>query len=317
MAGGGHRLRTARARGLRPGRAGAEPVAPRRLFPPRPRPDPQPATPEGAQGGPGASGRDPPAPPPPDRPGTGRRSHRGRDDGQRRHRLRSGRRRGRGMVGAGPRRLPGPHPDAAPQRADRHGPRRAPLLGRIVEHGKNYLVPRDDGRILIGASEEDRGYDTTARRPRSSASSSTRRSRSARRWPGPGSSGPGPDSVPAASTRGPTSAGCPGGTTSSSPPGTSAPGSSSPRRRPRSSPTCCSVEHRGSTWHRSRRIDAPIPRTTPPSAHDVVGTTRTLPAASSPSAIARSPIRSVIAPASARFSATSPRAPRSRPDSVR
>lgn len=39
-------------------------------------------------------------------------------------------------------------------RGDRH------LLGRIVEHGKNYLVPRDDGRILIGASEEDVGFDT-------------------------------------------------------------------------------------------------------------------------------------------------------------
>jgi glycine oxidase len=35
-----------------------------------------------------------------------------------------------------------------------------PRLGRIIEHGKNYLVPRDDGRILIGASEEDRGFDT-------------------------------------------------------------------------------------------------------------------------------------------------------------
>ena len=38
-------------------------------------------------------------------------------------------------------------------RADR------PLLGRIIEHGKNYLVPRDDGRILVGASEESRGFD--------------------------------------------------------------------------------------------------------------------------------------------------------------
>lgn len=35
-----------------------------------------------------------------------------------------------------------------------------PLLRRIVEHGKNYLVPRDDGRILVGASEEDVGFDT-------------------------------------------------------------------------------------------------------------------------------------------------------------
>ena len=34
-----------------------------------------------------------------------------------------------------------------------------PLLGRIVEHGKNYLVPRDDGRILVGATEEDAGFD--------------------------------------------------------------------------------------------------------------------------------------------------------------
>jgi glycine oxidase len=34
------------------------------------------------------------------------------------------------------------------------------LLRRIVEHGKNYLVPRDDGRILIGATEESAGFDT-------------------------------------------------------------------------------------------------------------------------------------------------------------
>jgi glycine oxidase len=37
-----------------------------------------------------------------------------------------------------------------------------PLLRRIVEHGKNYLVPRDDGRVLVGASEEDVGFDTRA-----------------------------------------------------------------------------------------------------------------------------------------------------------
>lgn len=35
-----------------------------------------------------------------------------------------------------------------------------PILRRIVEHGRNYLVPRDDGRILIGATEEDVGFDT-------------------------------------------------------------------------------------------------------------------------------------------------------------
>lgn len=37
-----------------------------------------------------------------------------------------------------------------------------PLLRRIVEHGKKYLVPRDDGRILVGATEEDAGFDTRA-----------------------------------------------------------------------------------------------------------------------------------------------------------
>lgn len=35
-----------------------------------------------------------------------------------------------------------------------------PLLRRIVEHGKNYLVPREDGRILVGATEENAGFDT-------------------------------------------------------------------------------------------------------------------------------------------------------------
>ncbi len=34
-----------------------------------------------------------------------------------------------------------------------------PLLRRVVEHGKIYLVPREDGRILIGATEEDAGFD--------------------------------------------------------------------------------------------------------------------------------------------------------------
>jgi glycine oxidase len=34
------------------------------------------------------------------------------------------------------------------------------LLRRIVEHGRNYLVPRDDGRVLVGATEEHVGFDT-------------------------------------------------------------------------------------------------------------------------------------------------------------
>ena len=35
-----------------------------------------------------------------------------------------------------------------------------PLIGRIVENGKNYLVPRDDGRVLVGATEENAGFDS-------------------------------------------------------------------------------------------------------------------------------------------------------------
>ena len=39
-----------------------------------------------------------------------------------------------------------------------------PLIRRIIEHGRMYLVPRDDHRILIGATEEAAGFDdrTTA-----------------------------------------------------------------------------------------------------------------------------------------------------------
>jgi glycine oxidase len=35
-----------------------------------------------------------------------------------------------------------------------------PILRRIIELGKNYIVPRDDGRTLIGATEEETGFDT-------------------------------------------------------------------------------------------------------------------------------------------------------------
>jgi glycine oxidase len=35
-----------------------------------------------------------------------------------------------------------------------------PLVRRIIEHGKNYLVPRDDGRVLVGATEENVGFDS-------------------------------------------------------------------------------------------------------------------------------------------------------------
>jgi glycine oxidase len=39
-----------------------------------------------------------------------------------------------------------------------------PLFRRVLMHGKRYLVPRPDGRVLVGATEEDAGFDkrTTA-----------------------------------------------------------------------------------------------------------------------------------------------------------
>jgi glycine oxidase len=39
-----------------------------------------------------------------------------------------------------------------------------PLLRRILLEGKRYLVPRPDGRVLVGSTEEDAGFDkrTTA-----------------------------------------------------------------------------------------------------------------------------------------------------------
>jgi glycine oxidase len=38
-----------------------------------------------------------------------------------------------------------------------HPPR--PLLRHIVNSGSRYLVPREDGRILAGSTEEDVGFD--------------------------------------------------------------------------------------------------------------------------------------------------------------
>jgi glycine oxidase len=36
-----------------------------------------------------------------------------------------------------------------------------PVLNRIVLVGKRYIVPRDDGRVLVGSTEEDAGFDAT------------------------------------------------------------------------------------------------------------------------------------------------------------
>ena len=33
-----------------------------------------------------------------------------------------------------------------------------PLMRRVVNVGKRYLVPRDDGRVLVGSTEEDVGF---------------------------------------------------------------------------------------------------------------------------------------------------------------
>src|SRR5690606_38020854 len=35
----------------------------------------------------------------------------------------------------------------------------APAFSRIINEGKRYLVPRPDGRVLIGSTEEDAGFD--------------------------------------------------------------------------------------------------------------------------------------------------------------
>jgi glycine oxidase len=39
-----------------------------------------------------------------------------------------------------------------------------PIVSRIINEGSRYLVPRDDGRLLVGSTEEDAGFDksTTA-----------------------------------------------------------------------------------------------------------------------------------------------------------
>jgi glycine oxidase len=38
----------------------------------------------------------------------------------------------------------------------------APLLRRVVMDGKRYLVPRPDGRVLVGSTEEEAGFDKRA-----------------------------------------------------------------------------------------------------------------------------------------------------------
>jgi glycine oxidase len=42
-----------------------------------------------------------------------------------------------------------------------HDPAGAGLLTRVVRMGASYIVPRGDGRYVIGATSEERGFDTT------------------------------------------------------------------------------------------------------------------------------------------------------------
>jgi glycine oxidase len=41
------------------------------------------------------------------------------------------------------------------------GPASEPVCERIVASERVYLVPREDGRLLVGATVEERGFDTT------------------------------------------------------------------------------------------------------------------------------------------------------------
>jgi glycine oxidase len=43
---------------------------------------------------------------------------------------------------------------------DRAHDARAPLLERVVRHGRGYIVPRGDGRYVVGGTVEERGFDT-------------------------------------------------------------------------------------------------------------------------------------------------------------
>ena len=190
VAGRGDRLRAARPRRLRPGRAGAEPGAAGRLLPARPRPDPQPQAPPGAGPGGWRAGASL-------RPGEAVRGFetaagRVRPSGPPTGRIPCGcGRRGRGLVGRPARRARRPGPDAPAQGADRaaevrsaappadrrarqelHGPaRRRPHPGRC-DRGRRRLRHPDD-------------------LARASATCSTRRSALCPAWPRPRSSGPG------------------------------------------------------------------------------------------------------------------------------
>src|SRR5205823_10190376 len=42
-----------------------------------------------------------------------------------------------------------------------HDPAGPGLLTRVIRMGSSYIVPRGDGRYVIGATQEERGFDTT------------------------------------------------------------------------------------------------------------------------------------------------------------
>jgi glycine oxidase len=39
-----------------------------------------------------------------------------------------------------------------------------PVIRRVILEGRRYLVPRDDGRVLVGSTEEDVGFDPSTTR---------------------------------------------------------------------------------------------------------------------------------------------------------
>ena len=193
------------------GRARAQPRPPRRLFPARPRPDPQPLAPPRPGRRRDDAGRDAPAGRGGRRVRDGRRAGLGRRDGRR---ARSPAARSSSPRGPGPAAcstasgVHAPTPPLKGQIVLLRGDR--PLLRRIVEHGKNYLVPREDGRVLVGATEEDAGFDTrpTPAGVRDLIDEALRLCPVAGRRRGRDE--PGPGSGPGASTPGLTSAPVPG-----------------------------------------------------------------------------------------------------------
>ena len=130
-----------------------------------------------------------------------RAAHRRRGRRPRRAAGRAGRRRRRAVVGRLRRRgarAPGQGPVAAPARPAGPG-----LLERVVRWGQpspGYLVPRGDGRYVLGATAEERGFDTAVTAGGAARAAARRRRARARRARARGRGGTSPACVPARPT---------------------------------------------------------------------------------------------------------------------